>query len=115
MDHELVLEPECRDLTRLHSSTRWRLEREGKFPRCFKIGDPDAPNGRKAWARAEIIAWLADRMAARGQWRPALPVSKSKCVAQARRHAKHHQQDKRRTRRRRRAHFTGGKPKRTGT
>lgn len=65
MDHELVLEPECRDLTRLHSSTRWRLEREGKFPRCFKIGDPDAQNGRKAWARSEIMAWLADRMATR--------------------------------------------------
>jgi hypothetical protein len=46
MEHELILEPECHDLTRLHPSTRWRLEREGKFPRSFKIGDPDAQNGR---------------------------------------------------------------------
>jgi prophage regulatory protein len=75
MDHELVLEPECRDLTRLHPSTRWRLEREGKFPRSFKIGDPDATNGRKAWARYEIMAWLADRMAARDRRPHALPVS----------------------------------------
>ena len=70
MDYELMLEPECYKLTRLHSSTRWRLERDGKFPRSFKIGDPDAKNGRKAWARSEITAWLADRMAAR------LPSSK---------------------------------------
>jgi predicted DNA-binding transcriptional regulator AlpA len=67
MDHELVLEPECRALTRLHASTRWRLERQGKFPRSFKIGDPDAPNGRKAWSRSEIMAWIAGRMAARPQ------------------------------------------------
>ena len=60
-----TLEPECRDLTRLHPSTRRRLEREEKFPRCFKIGDPDAPNGRKAWSRSEIMAWIAMRMAAR--------------------------------------------------
>jgi prophage regulatory protein len=76
MDHELVLEPECRNLTRLHASTRWRLEREGKFPRSFKIGDPDAQNGRKAWARSEILAWLADRMAARPQRLPPAQVSK---------------------------------------
>jgi predicted DNA-binding transcriptional regulator AlpA len=63
--HELVLEPECRELTRLHPSTRQRLEKQGQFPKSFKIGDPDARNGRKAWARSEIVAWLADRMAAR--------------------------------------------------
>jgi len=64
-DHEIVLEPECRELTRLHPSTRWRLEKQGKFPRSFKIGDPDAINGRKAWSKAEILTWLAERMDAR--------------------------------------------------
>jgi predicted DNA-binding transcriptional regulator AlpA len=73
-DHELVLEPECRGLTRLHPSTRWRLEQRGKFPRSFKIGDPDAGNGRKAWSRSEILAWLADRMAARNAPRPRHPL-----------------------------------------
>jgi predicted DNA-binding transcriptional regulator AlpA len=77
MLYELVLEPECRELTRLHSSTRWRLEREGKFPLSFKIGDPDAQNGRKAWSRSEIMAWLADRMAARRQGLPAGPALKT--------------------------------------
>ena len=59
---ELLLEPECEAITRLHKSTRQRGEKEGWFPKSFKIGDPDAPNGRKAWARSEILAWLADRM-----------------------------------------------------
>jgi predicted DNA-binding transcriptional regulator AlpA len=67
MSHELMLEHECRYLTRLHPSTRRRLERNEKFPRSFKIGDPDAPNGRKAWSRSEILAWLASRMAARNK------------------------------------------------
>jgi predicted DNA-binding transcriptional regulator AlpA len=64
-DYELVLEPECRDLTRLHATTRWRLEQRGLFPRRFKIGDPNAFNGRIAWSRSEIMAWLTDRMANR--------------------------------------------------
>ena len=64
-DHELILEPECKEITRLHQSTRYRLAKQGKFPRSFKIGDPDAPNGRVAWHRAEILAWLAERMTAR--------------------------------------------------
>jgi hypothetical protein len=46
----------------------------GKFPRSFKIGDPDAGNGRKAWSRSEILAWLADRMAARNAPRPRHPL-----------------------------------------
>jgi prophage regulatory protein len=64
-DHEIVLEPECRELTRLHPSTRWRLEKQGQFPRRFKIGNPNAFNGRIAWSRTEIKAWLAGRMASR--------------------------------------------------
>ena len=63
--HELILEPECRALTRLHPATRWRLERRGLFPRRIKIGDPHAINGRVAWSRAEVLAWLDNRMAAR--------------------------------------------------
>jgi predicted DNA-binding transcriptional regulator AlpA len=66
-DHELVLEPECRELTRLHPTTRWRLQKQHKFPLSFKIGDPDAINGRKAWSRSEIMEWIAARKAARKQ------------------------------------------------
>jgi predicted DNA-binding transcriptional regulator AlpA len=64
--HELILEPECRELTRLHPATRATGERLGWFPRSFKIGNPDPhKNGRKAWSRAEIMAWLEERKAAR--------------------------------------------------
>jgi predicted DNA-binding transcriptional regulator AlpA len=64
-EHEIVLEPECKALTRLHPTTRWRLEKQGQFPQRFKIGDLNAFNGRIAWSRTEIMEWLAKRMAAR--------------------------------------------------
>jgi predicted DNA-binding transcriptional regulator AlpA len=66
VNHEIVLEQECADLTRLHKSTRQRLAKRGYFPRPFKIGDPVARKGRIAWSRTEIMTWLAARMAARG-------------------------------------------------
>jgi prophage regulatory protein len=65
MTDDLVPEPECKQISKLSSTARWRLEKQGKFPKRIKIGDPDAQNGRIAWSRAEIAAWLADRMAAR--------------------------------------------------
>ena len=65
MHDDLVLEPECKALTRLSATSRWRLERQNKFPKRIKIGDPAAQNGRVAWSRAEIEAWRAERMAAR--------------------------------------------------
>ena len=65
MTDDLLLEKECAAVTRLSSTARWRLEKAGKFPKRFKIGDPDAQNGRVAWSRAEIEAWRTERMAAR--------------------------------------------------
>ena len=65
-EDEIVFEPECRRISGgLHPTTRWRLEQQGKFPRRFKVGDPDAPNGRVGWSRTELKAWRAERMAAR--------------------------------------------------
>jgi predicted DNA-binding transcriptional regulator AlpA len=65
MTSDFILEPECKQLSRLSNTSRWRLEKQGKFPKRFKIGDPDAQNGRVAWSRAEIEAWRVERMAAR--------------------------------------------------
>jgi predicted DNA-binding transcriptional regulator AlpA len=65
MTDDLVLEPECKKITRLSSTARWRLEKQNKFPRRFKIGDPDAQNGRIAWSRTELENWRSERMAAR--------------------------------------------------
>ena len=61
-DDRPVLEPECEALSGLSPATRWRHEQQGKFPRRFKIGDPDAVNGRVAWSLREIMAWRAERM-----------------------------------------------------
>jgi predicted DNA-binding transcriptional regulator AlpA len=73
MAHELMFDPECGELTRLHRSTRERLAKQGQFPKPIKIGDPNPrKNGRIAWSRAEVEAWLEERMNARHQ-QPSTP------------------------------------------
>ena len=52
-------EPEVRRLTGLSRTTRWRLERAGKFPRRRRISE-----NAVAWAASEINAWIAERMEA---------------------------------------------------
>ena len=51
-----VREPECREITGLSRSTRWRLERAGKFPRRRQISE-----GATGWLMSELAAWLAER------------------------------------------------------
>ena len=51
-------EPEVRDTTRLSPSTRWRLEREGTFPKQRQLS-PGAVGGLES----EIQAWVAHRQA----------------------------------------------------
>lgn len=53
----MIREPECRVMTTLSNSTRWRMEQEGKFPKRIKIG-PSAV----AYRLSEIQAWV------RGEW-----------------------------------------------
>lgn len=55
----IVREKECRLLTTLANSTRWELERDGKFPKRRKIG-PSAVG----WRLSEVQAWI------RGEWQP---------------------------------------------
>ena len=38
----------------------WRMEREGTFPRCIKLGA-----NRVAWAADEIQEWITSRIRAR--------------------------------------------------
>jgi prophage regulatory protein len=52
----IVREFECRQITGLSRSTRWRLEREGLFPRRRRISP-----GCSGWLCSEIIAWVAER------------------------------------------------------
>ena len=67
-----ILEPECRELTKLHPATRRRLEKKNQFPQRFRLG-ADAPNGRIGWSRREVLDWLAARMAARKRPDPEVP------------------------------------------
>ena len=53
-----VREPECRRITGLSRVTRWRLEREGKFPRRRRLS-----SGAVGWLRSEIAHWVATRAA----------------------------------------------------
>ncbi|HBY6201958.1 AlpA family phage regulatory protein [Klebsiella pneumoniae] len=54
----MIREPECRVMTTLSNSTRWRMEQEGKFPKRIKIG-PSAV----AYRLSEVQAWI------RGEWK----------------------------------------------
>jgi len=53
-----VREPECRQITGLSRVTRWRLEREGKFPRRRRLS-----SGAIGWLRSEIAHWVVTRTA----------------------------------------------------
>lgn len=55
----MIREPECRAMTTLSNSTRWRMEQEGKFPKRIKIG-PSAV----AYRLSEVQAWI------KGEWEP---------------------------------------------
>jgi len=55
-EDRFVREAECRQLSGLSRSTRWRLERSGEFPKRREI----APNCT-AWLLSEIRAWRQSR------------------------------------------------------
>jgi prophage regulatory protein len=55
-NERFIREGECRRITGLSRSTRWRLERGGKFPRRRQIS-----SGCTGWLASEIAAWLAHR------------------------------------------------------
>lgn len=52
-----IRERECRAITGLSRATRWRMEREGKFPKRKQI----SKNG-VAWLLSEVTAWMQTRM-----------------------------------------------------
>lgn len=52
-----IREPECKRLTTLSNTTRWRMEKEGKFPKRIKIGVTAV-----AYRLSEVQVWI------RGEW-----------------------------------------------
>jgi prophage regulatory protein len=59
-DFRILLEDEVVALTRLSPVTLWRLERKKAFPRRIKLGAK-----RVGWVEAEVLGWIAARMADR--------------------------------------------------
>jgi prophage regulatory protein len=54
-----VRELECERITGLSRSTRWRLERAGRFPKRRRLS-----SGAIGWLRSELSQWVASRQAA---------------------------------------------------
>ena len=61
-------EPKVKEETGLSKSTRWRMEKEGDFPKKIQLS-PRAVG----WRAEEIIQWCKDRCEARNE-----PVRKHK-------------------------------------
>ncbi len=51
-----IRERECRELTGLSRTTRWRLERAGQFPRRRQL----SPNAC-GWILSEVVQWMTER------------------------------------------------------
>lgn len=56
----IIRERECAHLTGLSRCHRWRLERDGKFPKRLRLGEV-----AHGWLASEIDAWITEREAER--------------------------------------------------
>jgi prophage regulatory protein len=52
----IVREDECLRRTGLSRTTRWRMEKEGTFPRRRRLG-----KNSSGWLDSEIIEWIRQR------------------------------------------------------
>ena len=59
MSDRILREHECRRLTGLSRSTRWRLERQRHFPKRRRMSPRTI-----GWLESELREWLVDRPAA---------------------------------------------------
>jgi len=60
-DDRYIREAECSRLSGLSRTTRWRLERAGKFPQRRQLSENTV-----GWKWSEIIAWRESRPTATG-------------------------------------------------
>ncbi len=65
MTDRFIREPECKRITGLSRTTRWRLERERLFPRRRAIS-----RNAVAWLESEVQDWLQSRAEIREGARP---------------------------------------------
>jgi prophage regulatory protein len=54
----VIREDECLRLTGLSRTTRWRLERQDRFPRRLQLSD-----NAVGWLLSELLAWRTSRLA----------------------------------------------------
>ena len=62
---QILNEADVLRITGIGRTTRWKLEKEGRFPTRVRLSD-----GRVGWRRSEVEQWIAD-------CEPVLPVSSS--------------------------------------
>lgn len=55
-EDRFIRETECRRISGLSRTTRWRLERKGEFPRRRQISP-----GAVGWLSSELATWLSAR------------------------------------------------------
>ena len=56
MQYQILREPQVSVLTGLSRSTRWRLEREGKFPQKRQLSAKSV-----GWLASEVEEWVRTR------------------------------------------------------
>ena len=56
MDDRFIREPECERITGLSRTTRWRLERAGRFPKRRKLSE-----NAVGWLESELQKWLENK------------------------------------------------------
>ena len=56
MNDRFLREKQCRDITGLSRTTRWRLERAGLFPKRYRISP-----GAIAWLESQVQEWIESR------------------------------------------------------
>jgi prophage regulatory protein len=64
-EDRFIREPEVKRVTGLSRTTRWRLERKGKFPQRRQLSE-----NAVGWLESEIRLWMASRMARRQEVLP---------------------------------------------
>ena len=56
MSDRFIREPECKSITGLSRTTRWRLEQHGDFPKRYQLSP-----GISAYKASEVAEWLESR------------------------------------------------------
>lgn len=57
MKLQFIREPECHRITGLSRDTRWRLEKEGKFPKRYKISENTI-----GWLSTDLETWIESKV-----------------------------------------------------